>query len=174
MAEELQKHQLLVKLLGMTTSSNDGEALVAIRKANELLTNAGWDWTRLMAGKITVVGDPFADLGDPGFSRAKVKSESPAWAQAPGHYSTPPTPSPKRTTHPISQLVNKYEGGCYCCGKTVAIGVGFTFKPFQFHSQAQDAFRVICTTCNTVAIIGPSPAPRTGPKSRKTTADDLA
>jgi hypothetical protein len=33
---DLPKHELLLKLLKMTTSSNDAEALVAMRKANQL------------------------------------------------------------------------------------------------------------------------------------------
>ena len=48
--DELQKHHLLLKLLKMTTSDNDGECLVSIRKANGLLREAGWDWDRLLAG----------------------------------------------------------------------------------------------------------------------------
>jgi hypothetical protein len=34
----------LIKLLGMTSSTFDGEALVAIRKANNLLKSAGLTW----------------------------------------------------------------------------------------------------------------------------------
>jgi len=62
---KVPKQDLLTKLLKMTSSSNDGEALTAIRKANDLLKSAGWDWDKLMAGKIKVAADPFANLQQP-------------------------------------------------------------------------------------------------------------
>ena len=34
----------LIKMLGMTASSHDGEALVAIRKANALLAESNMNW----------------------------------------------------------------------------------------------------------------------------------
>jgi len=55
MSEDLPKQELLIKLLKMSTSPNDGEALIAVRKANELLKSAGWDWEKLVNGKIKVV-----------------------------------------------------------------------------------------------------------------------
>lgn len=65
MAEELPNLGLLIKLLKMTTSSVDGEALIAIRKANEQLAKFGGDWEALLRGKVTVIGDPFAGLDQP-------------------------------------------------------------------------------------------------------------
>ena len=44
----------LIKLLETTASTNDHEALVAIRKANALIKRQGWDWTRLFAERETV------------------------------------------------------------------------------------------------------------------------
>lgn len=52
--------ELVIKLLKMTTSSNDAEALVAVRKANDAVKRAGWDWERLLRGKVTVIADPFS------------------------------------------------------------------------------------------------------------------
>lgn len=178
MAEELQKHKLLVKLLKMTTSAIDAEALVAVRKANQLLAEAGWDWDKLMSGKITVVGDPFANLGDPlDGIETKTRAEPP-WRPAPPP-PPPPPPSPQPSTFrlPIqSTLSNKYEGACYCCGRMVAANGGFIFHPSDYHSRATKDWRVVCTTCNgnRYATVGPSPAPRVGRGIRKTTADDLA
>ena len=81
---DLPKHELLLKLLKMTTSSNDAEALVALRKANQLLASAGWDWDRLLAGKITVVGDPFGNLQRPIFSQSSMPPrEAPRAPQGP-------------------------------------------------------------------------------------------
>ncbi len=39
----------LAKLLGMTGSANDNEALVAARKANELVKGAGLQWLDIVA-----------------------------------------------------------------------------------------------------------------------------
>lgn len=181
MAEELQKHQLLVKLLKMTTSAVDAEALVAMRKANQVLADAGWDWDRLMAGKITVVGDPFAGLGDPTPKVERDKDQKrQRYAQAYGatkaaHTQTYAAPALK--TLPIaSQMPNKFEGHCYCCGRLVAVHGGFIFKPSEFHSRAPDKWAVVCTTDNTNrnTSVGPQAATRQGKGARKVTADDLS
>lgn len=83
--QEIPKQELLVKLLMMTTSSNDGEALTAIRKANELLKTQGWDWVKLIAGKITIVEDPFKDLAMPEVRQSY--SPPPPYTSS---YNTPP------------------------------------------------------------------------------------
>lgn len=178
MSEPLPKQELLIKLLKMTTAG-DAEALVAIRKANELLTSAGWDWEKLIHGKIVVVGDPFASLQTP-----PVREPVAAKPQSYGRpYKAPPPPPPSATpawrplSTPVqSRMPNKFEGHCYCCGRLVAVGGGFIFKPSEYHRNASSkGFSVICTTDNiTVKTILPSPAPRQGPGARKVTADDLA
>lgn len=61
--------ELLIKLLKLTTSSNDGEALLASRKANEVLGKFGGDWEALLRGKVTVIADPFAAAATPVASR---------------------------------------------------------------------------------------------------------
>jgi hypothetical protein len=43
MSEDFNKEKL-AKLLALTSSSNENEALVAIRKANELLNSSGKKW----------------------------------------------------------------------------------------------------------------------------------
>lgn len=99
MADILPKEELLRKMLNMTTSDNDGQALVAIRKANELLAAAGWSWDKLLAGKIKVIESPFKDMPNP--SRAKQVEEPTAtrpWQpqrSAPAPQSAPnPPPRP--------------------------------------------------------------------------------
>ena len=74
---ELPKQVLLIKLMGMTTSSNDAEALVALRKANELLKSAGWDWQKLIEGKIKVIEDPFSKIATP---QNRVRDQEPPTA----------------------------------------------------------------------------------------------
>ena len=41
-------HNRLAKVLGMTGSAHDGEALVAVRKANELIVAAGTTWAEIL------------------------------------------------------------------------------------------------------------------------------
>jgi len=46
--------EIFIKLMGMTTSRFDGEALVALRKANAMLMGANLTWQELLAGKVRV------------------------------------------------------------------------------------------------------------------------
>jgi len=55
----------LIKLIRLSESSNDAEALAALRAANALLKRAGWDWEKLLRGKVTVVADPFSTIPAP-------------------------------------------------------------------------------------------------------------
>lgn len=45
----------LIKFVGMTDSVHDGEALVAVRKANELLKANKITWAELISGRVSVV-----------------------------------------------------------------------------------------------------------------------
>lgn len=62
---------LLIKLLNMTTVSEDNMCLVAIRKANRELQKfkkpdgSGGTWEDLLRGRVTVVADPFASIPKP-------------------------------------------------------------------------------------------------------------
>ena len=77
--------ELLIKLMGMTTSNSDGEALAALRAANRLLiTNGGGNWETLLRGKLAPI-DPFASLPEP------PKSPPPPPRNPP-----PPPPPPRR------------------------------------------------------------------------------
>jgi len=53
--------QMLIKLLAMTTSPNDGEALNAVRMANAALARHNANWDEVLRGKVPMVDvDPFA------------------------------------------------------------------------------------------------------------------
>lgn len=79
---------LLIKLLGMTQSENDAEALVALRKATaEMRKFPGGTWADLLSGKVTVIGDPFANLATP-------RSGSPSPRPSPRPSPSPPPPPP--------------------------------------------------------------------------------
>lgn len=87
------KLPLLIKLMGMTTASNDGEALIAIRKANDLLRSADWTWERLLSGKVTVVEDPFAKIDTPN-TRSDSGRGAPSTPKKPMDWGQPQTSSP--------------------------------------------------------------------------------
>jgi len=161
---ELPKQELLLKLLKMTTSDNDPEALSALRKANTLLKSAGWDWDMLIHSKIRIIEDPFKNLGTPPGGRTNGTS-APAYAapastpySPPG--STPPRPATTKTTWPLGINPNRFAGWCYCCGQEVVANAGVIFKPYQYHSHAVDDWKVACITCNTSATVLAHPASR--------------
>jgi hypothetical protein len=63
---ELPNFKVFVKLMGMTTSSNDGECLNAIRMANAQLAKIDQTWEELLAGKVRMISDSvFGDAPDP-------------------------------------------------------------------------------------------------------------
>lgn len=179
---DIPKQDLLAKLLKMTTSNNDGEALAAIRKANALLASAGWDWDKLLAGKIRIAADPFASLQtpyNPGNGRAApqpapppVRPHKPAFSPPP-----PPPPQPRQPPPPPQPFEpyshrstmgqpNIYSGNCYCCGHSVGAKDGKLFVPSDFNKYAQQGKKVICTVCdnNRHANIDQRPAMRLGPR----------
>jgi len=175
--ETLPKHVLLLKLLKMTASDNDGEALSAMRKANALLTAAGWDWDRLMSGKIVVIEDPFASIGVPESAQATMNSTP--WASVSPNKPPPPRPAPppppqtKRTTWPLGTLKNKFVQNCYCCGVEVLTDKGFIFKASDYSNNTSTKWSVACTPCNMTAIVDTWAAPIQRVK-RKANVIDLA
>ena len=59
-----RERERFVKLLGLTRSSNDGEALVALRKCNDVLTQHRLDWADVVAGRCARPGHRDTDLLD--------------------------------------------------------------------------------------------------------------
>jgi hypothetical protein len=90
----------LIKLLKLTTSPNDAEALLAARKANEVLGNFGGDWEALLLSKVTIIADPFDNL--PPMPPARSASPQAASPQAQAPFGTPPRPQtvPPRPSPP--------------------------------------------------------------------------
>lgn len=177
MAEaELPKQDMLLKLLKMTTSDNDGEALVAIRKANGLLKTAGWDWDKLIAGKIKVVADPFAGVNA---QFKNVNKTPPPAAAAPPNYAAGAAPraqqaytraqakpqpqrQPPPPPQPLSTKPNIFPQHCYCCGIAVPAQAGWIFDPSKHNSRAKSKWQVLCTGCvkTDPNSIYPNPHPR--------------
>jgi hypothetical protein len=190
-SEEIPKQELLIKLLKMTTSSNDGEAVIAVRKANDLLKSAGWDWEKLIHGKIKVIEDPFKSVEVPiNTATAGLRPKPPQrpqpmppaqpaaakpWPQAygnPGNQAPPlkpytPTPKPAKPARPVigSNKSNIYAGWCYCCGDAVLQQGGFIFDPADHNGRARSKWMIACKSCNssTYVNVGPSAAPRQRP-----------
>jgi hypothetical protein len=161
MVEDLPKQELLIKLLKMSTSPNEGEVVVAMRKANALLTSAGWDWDKLINGKIVVVADPFSSIPTPpsgSTARHAPPPMRPAPAPPPPQTWARPTPPPPprpaspppppRKPVPYSDKPNRYAGFCYCCGTYEQVDKGFIFNPSQHNGRAPDKSVLICAPCN--------------------------
>lgn len=72
---------LIIKLLRMTESSTDGEALNAIRMANAQLRKTSLSWEDLLRGKVTVLQSPWAEGPLRG---STMKSRAPAPSPPPG------------------------------------------------------------------------------------------
>ncbi len=170
MTEALPKQELLIKLLRMTTSPNDGEALVALRKATQLLDSAGWTWDKLINGKITVIADPFTSIGEP--PRAAVREPRRPQAAPRDFGMTPEPPKPQvKTTWPIGKFSNKHPGFCYCCGTEQLAGMANIFKPSDHHPRGSTGWAVVCDVCNTTAIILPNAALPIRKKRGKSVSD---
>jgi hypothetical protein len=109
MAEDLPNLGKLIKLLKMTTSSNDAEALAFLRKANLELAKFGGDWESLLRGKVTVIGDPFEGVSAPSVA-------SPPHS----HYRySPPPPKPQPSyQHPPQQSHKTYHSTYQQMGPT--------------------------------------------------------
>jgi hypothetical protein len=149
MSEDPPKQELLLKLLKMTTSSNDGEALIAIRKANELLLSASWDWDKLIAGKIKIIGDPFGPSANiPTPTNGSRYAAAPAPPPRPAAPRQPPPPPPPRAPKINSTASNRYAGWCYCCGAQVPQKAGWIFDPSKINYAAQSKSQIVCNHCN--------------------------
>jgi hypothetical protein len=174
-SEDLPKQELLIKLLKMSTSPNDGEALISIRKANDLLRNAGWDWDKLIHGKIKVIEDPFKSVEVPVNRNASARPAPPPpprpRAQAPQPAAAPPPPrQPPPPPKPLGTKTNIYAGWCYCCGNPVQGRDGFLFDPSTKNRGAKSKLQIVCGACNNIRApyIGATAYPRQRPLSNVT------
>lgn len=173
--EQLPKQELLLKLLKMTTSSNDGEALTAIRKVNTMLTANGWDWDKFVSGKIKIVENPFVNLGTP--MRAAPRP-SPFGSSPPPPPPTPPPAAKLAGQRARSLGVNKFADHCYCCGIEVMAQAGGFFNPTDYNLNARSPnlrskFAVICASCDGKQMVWDQPAPPLR-KRGKASINDLA
>jgi hypothetical protein len=65
----------LKKLMMLTTSENDVEALAALRKANSLLKAASVTWDRVFARTVTVVNEFEAGIDDGDYTGERKRND---------------------------------------------------------------------------------------------------
>jgi len=191
MSEDLPNLGKLIKLLKMTTSQNDNEALLFVRKANEELKKFGGDWDTLLRGKVTVIGDPFVDVAPPPSRMTKTAtnpaytSSDPSWGRThttrsstsrkspitppnPRIFGQPKTPSTSQFPPPPTQpRSNLYAGKCRCCGTHVPANSGILIG-------TTNGWRVECTSCSKGQTAQATAAPKHGRKRGSLSVDNLA
>jgi cell division septation protein DedD len=87
----------LIKLLKLSASPNDSEALAAVRKANDVLARSFGDWDSLLRGKVTIIEDPFNSI------KAPPRRDTPREAPSPPQRPAPPQPKPAPPPPPKPQ-----------------------------------------------------------------------
>lgn len=87
---ESKELSILIKLLKMTTSTHDHEAISAMRLANAQVLKLGTDWEDLLYGKVTLVADPFSSIPE-----VKPAPTSGVGQPSPPRRPAPPPPPPQ-------------------------------------------------------------------------------
>jgi len=152
------KLERLIKLLKLTTSTNDAEALLASRKANEALVPLGGDWEALLHGKVTVIADPFDNLDMPPENGRRAPPPHPGSRPAPAPQNwtpyqkqRPPRPSTTTPQPPPSPsgktLRNRFGGICSKCPNFVDVGKGFAVKAPNSKNWSLE-----CVSCHNSSI----------------------
>lgn len=139
------KLELLIKIMKMTTAEPT-IAAVAFAKANQLLAQEGWDWERLLRGKVKILADPFSGVAaPPQFTsspppkapapptppRQPQPPPSPAFGPAPRSFSAPPPPAQPRPSAAALRMVsviNGYNGACHECLGLANAGTSWAVK----------------------------------------------
>jgi len=142
------KLETLIKVLMMTTSDTDGEALAAIRRANSMLKTAHVDWSELLHGKVTVVADPFDSIAAPRKATSSASVTVPRPPQAPTspfRSATPASPPPPPPSSYRRGNTNRFAAECLTCNAHVDVGYGALFS--HTHNGQQTTW-VLCEPCN--------------------------
>lgn len=93
--------ELLIKIMKMTTASEDTIAVAAIRKANNHIAKLGTDWESLLRGKVRIIADPFANINIPQDAMNPNRNQ-PFRPSAPSRPAPPPKPQDTTTVPPAS------------------------------------------------------------------------
>ncbi len=81
----------IIKLMGMTGSDHDAEAISALRMATRIMKEWGWTWDAVLHGKVKIMPNPFANIPSP-FSGQSSQSSGGATYMRP----TPTPPAPPK------------------------------------------------------------------------------
>lgn len=95
--------ELLIKMMGLTGSDNDNQALVAMRKANEQVKKLAGSWAELLRGHFTIAADPFEGISMPEFGDRAAAPPPPSFRRgvhSGSTTSTAPPPPPWKTHTP--------------------------------------------------------------------------
>lgn len=143
----------LIKLLNLTTSPNQGEALSAVSMANNLVAKLGTTWDELLTGKVTLIADPFTSIPEPPKSAA---SAPPAYTPSPPppHVRRQPPPRPGPTnTPPIYTYACAHCGSHFHSTNNVAAGTQPFCSSFcctaYAHRPKQQTYSHMCINCHT-------------------------
>jgi hypothetical protein len=142
------KLETLIKVLMMTTSETDGEALAAIRRANSMLKTASVDWDGLLRGKVTVVADPFDSIAVPQSTPSRYNTN----VTVPPQPTRQPPPPPFRSSKPPPPTrarpagnTNRYPGECFICNNHVHVNEGVLLTHV---TNGQSSTWIMCEPCN--------------------------
>lgn len=195
--------KLLVKLLGMTTSANENEATIAMRRANDVASKFG-GWEKLLLDRVTIIEDPFEKIERPdantgrnshgstpsaptrpqdfsfsGFATQPQQPASPATPTPPPGYkpwnSPPPPPPPKPKQHSRYSVNLAVRTNKYS-GNCFCCGVfvdGGKGGIFKPRDHNTAATDDWKITCNQCSRIGSSTVPARPAKKRRASTSDI-
>lgn len=137
------KLETFIKVILMTGSDSDGEALAAIRRANSMLRAANTNWDALLRGKVTVVADPFTSIEVPRNNASQRPAAPPPPPPPPPPRATPPrSPSHNYTASARTTNTNTYPGTCFYCNVSVPTAMG------AIRQVPSVGTKVFCEDCN--------------------------
>jgi hypothetical protein len=102
----------IIKLMGMTGSSHDPEAISALRMATKLMKDWGWTWDSVLRGKIKIMPDPFANLPTPTTGDSGT-----------GYMRAPPAPPPPPKQFDNRDEMEKYFDKVNMPGKKIPVDI---------------------------------------------------
>lgn len=124
---------ILIKLMKMTTSTHDGEALNALRMANKALSKFGGDWETLLRGKVTVItSDPFSSIPETPAAKAPPPKPPPPPVYTPPtrpYNPRPASPPPVRVRADVQLLLDAIE--FVTLGQTTQLQIDLVAKDWK-------------------------------------------
>lgn len=158
-----QPLELLIKIMGMTTSDNDPTVLAAIRRANNQLLKMNASWEAILRGKVKIVADPFSNINipkgmDPNNNQTfnpKKAPPPPEPPEPPPTYSKPwPQPSPSATqAYAASRAAQQAQASARAQSPTPKPGSP-SFAGDVLKRTIVNKFEGVCSKCQNKVLIG--------------------